>query len=233
MGPLPAPNDGADVYVRDTRPRPGPWTVQNILDPSADATTPQQRDGFQACTLLIYVEDNPGVLNEVTGVVARRGYNIQSLAVGNSETPGFSRITTVLPGEGASMRKLMKQLEKLVVVQSVRDLTEVPHVARELMLVKVRPACFLGLMRTFDGYQSECGGTQPHAGEDAPCLLARGMHLAFALGCGVCMRMLSRSPAYLVCFEVVDCLAFGFSMRRHLFSCSCAALDHTVRCSCA
>lgn len=135
MEPSSSGTDGADVYIRDTTPKTGPWTVQNVLSPVFDANTPK---GFQAHTVLVEVEDNPGVLNEVTGVIARRGYNIQSLAVGTSETPGFSRITTVLPGQRGGVSKLIKQLEKLVVVQQVQDLTDVPHVARELMLVKVR-----------------------------------------------------------------------------------------------
>jgi acetolactate synthase I/III small subunit len=106
-----------------------------VLDPVFDS---HAREGFKAHTLLIEVEDNPGVLNEVTGVIARRGYNIQSLAVGNSERQGYSRITTVLPGQKGNINKLIKQIEKLVVVQEIKHLTEVPHVHRELMLAKVR-----------------------------------------------------------------------------------------------
>jgi acetolactate synthase I/III small subunit len=125
---------GADVYIADSSPKSGPWTVRNMLDPVFDK---HESEGFKAHTVLIEVEDIPGVLNEVTGVIARRGYNIQSLAVGNSEAIGRSRITTVLPGQVGGVSKLIKQLEKLVVVQDVTDVTEVPHVARELMLVKV------------------------------------------------------------------------------------------------
>jgi acetolactate synthase small subunit len=126
--------DGADVYIVDAVPKPGPWTVRGTITPDSDDKKPS---GFQAHTLLIEVTDTPGVLNEVTGVIARRGYNIQSLAVGNSENPGCSRITTVLPGQEGGVSKLIKQIEKLVVVIDVKDLTGVPHVARELMLVKV------------------------------------------------------------------------------------------------
>ena len=131
----PADAGGVDVYVRDPTPKSGPWTVQNVLDPVFSSQ--HMHEGFKACTLLIEVEDNPGVLNEVTGVIARRGYNIQSLAVGNSEREGYSRITTVLPGQQANISKLIKQIEKLVVVQEVKNLTSVPHVNRELILVKV------------------------------------------------------------------------------------------------
>jgi acetolactate synthase I/III small subunit len=108
--------------------------VRGTITPDSDDKKPT---GFKAHTVLIEVTDTPGVLNEVTGVIARRGYNIQSLAVGNSEKPGCSRITTVLPGQDGGVSKLIKQIEKLVVVIDVKDLTDVPHVARELMLVKV------------------------------------------------------------------------------------------------
>lgn len=124
------------MYINDPTPQSGPWSVQNILEPSFDAAA--SRPEFHAHTLLIEVDDVPGVLNEVTGVIARRGYNVQSLAVGNSETAGRSRITTVVPGQLGSIGKLIKQIEKLIVVISVTDLTNVPHVSRELMLVKAR-----------------------------------------------------------------------------------------------
>lgn len=129
-----ASQDGADVYMVDKNQANGVWNVHNVLEPVYDP----QAVGFQPYTLLIEVNDYPGVLNEVTGVLARRGYNIQSLAVGNSETRGRSRITTVVPGQYQSISNLIKQLEKMVVVHQVVDLTSVPHVQRELMLIKVR-----------------------------------------------------------------------------------------------
>lgn len=74
---------------------------------------------------------------QVTGVFARRGYNVQSLAVGPGEREGLSRITMVVPGSTSGIANLLKQLNKLVAVQSVTDLTDSPYVNRELMLVKV------------------------------------------------------------------------------------------------
>jgi acetolactate synthase I/III small subunit len=124
---------GTDVYAITEGQTQGPWTVRNVLMQPQDAAD----TGIVARTVLVEVDDNPGVLNEVTGVIARRGYNIQSLAVGNCEVPGRSRITIVLPGEQGSVSKLMKQMQKLVVVQKVDDITDTPHVVRELMLIRV------------------------------------------------------------------------------------------------
>mmetsp|Transcript_39487 Transcript_39487/g.111941 ORF Transcript_39487/g.111941 Transcript_39487/m.111941 type:complete len:206 (+) Transcript_39487:1475-2092(+) len=93
--------------------------------------------GVAAHMMSITVNDKPGVLNLVTGVFARRGYSIVSLAVGPSMTAGTSRICTVVPGTVSSISKLTKQLYKLIDVIEVEDLTSTPHVARELCLVKV------------------------------------------------------------------------------------------------
>ena len=126
----------ADVYS-DGGDEPGIWSVsvQDILDPTYDsASTPGD---FEAHTLSIEVQDVPGVLNQVTGVFARRGYSIQSLAVGPSEREGMSRICMVVPGNDEMIAKLFKQLSKLVYVQNMINLTRTPFVNRELMLVKV------------------------------------------------------------------------------------------------
>jgi len=91
-------------------------------------------------TISIIVDDEPGVLNRVTACFARRGYSIQSLAVGPAELPSISRMTIVLPADEDSLPKLVKQIYKLVGVQSVIDLTDAPYAERELMLIKVRAA---------------------------------------------------------------------------------------------
>jgi acetolactate synthase-1/3 small subunit len=88
-------------------------------------------------TLSVLVENKAGVLSRVTGLFSRRGYNIESLAVGTCEEPGMSRITIVCTGDDAGIEQVMKQLNKLIDVIKVSDLTESERVERELALIKV------------------------------------------------------------------------------------------------
>jgi acetolactate synthase-1/3 small subunit len=88
-------------------------------------------------TLSVLVEDEAGVLTRIAGLFARRGYNIESLAVGPAEQGGVSRITMVVPGDDNTIEQLTKQLYKLINVLKVQDITQTPCVERELMLVKV------------------------------------------------------------------------------------------------
>jgi acetolactate synthase I/III small subunit len=88
-------------------------------------------------TLSVIVEDEAGVLSRIASLFARRGFNIESLAVGPAEQEGVSRITMVVPGDDRIIEQLTKQLYKLVNVLKVQDLTEIPCVERELMLLKV------------------------------------------------------------------------------------------------
>lgn len=88
-------------------------------------------------TLSVLVEDEAGVLTRIAGLFARRGFNIESLAVGSAEQFGISRITMVVPGDDLSIEQLTKQLYKLVNVLKVQDITTTPCVERELMLIKV------------------------------------------------------------------------------------------------
>ncbi|MEL6457115.1 MAG: acetolactate synthase small subunit [Cyanobacteria bacterium J06621_15] len=88
-------------------------------------------------TLSVLVEDEAGVLSRISSLFARRGFNIESLAVGPAEQAGISRITMVVPGDDRIIEQLTKQLYKLINVLKVQDITEVPCVDRELMLIKV------------------------------------------------------------------------------------------------
>jgi acetolactate synthase I/III small subunit len=88
-------------------------------------------------TLSVLVEDESGVLSRIAGLFARRGFNIESLAVGPAEKPGISRITMVVPGDNRTVQQLTKQLYKLINVLKVQDVTNIPSVERELMLLKI------------------------------------------------------------------------------------------------
>ena len=89
-------------------------------------------------TLVALVEDKPGVLNRVASLFRRRSFNIESLAVGGSEHPGLSRMTIVAIGDSAQVEQVRKQLEKLINVVKVADITEGDMVSRELALIKVK-----------------------------------------------------------------------------------------------
>ena len=88
-------------------------------------------------TLSVLVENRAGVLSRVAGMFARRGCNIESLAVGTCEEPGMSRITIVVNGDDAVVEQVMKQTNKIIDVIKVSDLTERESVERELALIKV------------------------------------------------------------------------------------------------
>lgn len=88
-------------------------------------------------TLSVLVEDEAGVLTRIAGLFARRGFNIESLAVGPAEKEGISRITMVVPCDEKEIVQVSAQLDKLIHVREVNDVTVKPCVERELMLVKV------------------------------------------------------------------------------------------------
>jgi acetolactate synthase-1/3 small subunit len=88
-------------------------------------------------TLSVLVENRAGVLSRVAGMFSRRGFNIESLAVGTCEEPDMSRITIVVNGDDSQVEQVMKQTNKLIDVIKVSDLTERESVDRELALIKV------------------------------------------------------------------------------------------------
>jgi len=88
-------------------------------------------------TLVALVEDKPGVLNQMASLFRRRGFNIESIAVGHSELPHLSRMTIVIDGATPMVEQVRKQLDKLVDVVKVYDITGYDLVARELALIKV------------------------------------------------------------------------------------------------
>lgn len=84
------------------------------------------------------VQNVPGVLAHVAGMLASRGYNIDSLAVGETEDPELSRMTFVVVGDDNVLEQVRKQLEKIVTVVRVTDISSQDHVERDLMLIKVQ-----------------------------------------------------------------------------------------------
>lgn len=88
-------------------------------------------------TLIVLVEDHPGVLNRVVSLLRRRSFNIDSITVGHSEQPGVSRMTIVLAGERREVEQAGKQLYKLMEVLKVTDLEDQPVVSFEMALVKI------------------------------------------------------------------------------------------------
>ena len=88
-------------------------------------------------TLVALVEDKPGVLTKVASMFRRRGFNIASLAVGSSEKPGLSRMTFVVNGDDYTVGQVAKQLDKLIDVIEVSDITNESIVTREIALIKV------------------------------------------------------------------------------------------------
>lgn len=83
------------------------------------------------------VENKPGVLSRVTGLISRRGFNIESLAVGPTEDPTKSRVTAIVRADEVAYEQITKQLHKLVSVHKINDLTNDQAIERELVLFKV------------------------------------------------------------------------------------------------
>ncbi|ABO98543.1 predicted protein [Ostreococcus lucimarinus CCE9901] len=115
-----------DVYTSLENDEIGVWDVP--MDENAKYTPH---------TISILVDNRPGVLDSITGVFARRGYNIQSLGVGPERTFDISRISTVVPGSTEDIAMLLKQILKVPYVISAEDITMTPFTERELMLIKV------------------------------------------------------------------------------------------------
>lgn len=107
-------------------------------------------------TIVALVEDRPGVLNRVASLFRRRGFNIESLAVGHSETPGLSRMIIVVDGATTAVEQVRKQLDKLIEVVKVTNISEENIVARELALIKVEssPATRSEIMQITDIFRA-------------------------------------------------------------------------------
>jgi acetolactate synthase-1/3 small subunit len=86
------------------------------------------------------VQNQPGVLAHISGMLASRGFNIDSLAVGETEEPNLSRMTFVVKGDDQELEQVRKQLDKVVTVVKVQDISSEDFVERDLMLIKVKAA---------------------------------------------------------------------------------------------
>ncbi|WP_251212325.1 acetolactate synthase small subunit [Adlercreutzia murintestinalis] len=87
--------------------------------------------------LSVLVENKPGVLSRVTGLISRRGFNIESLSVGPTEDPTMSRVTAIVNADEVGYEQITKQLHKLISVHKITDLTDEGAIERELVLIKV------------------------------------------------------------------------------------------------
>jgi acetolactate synthase-1/3 small subunit len=90
------------------------------------------------CTLAAIVENKSGVLAHIAGLFSGRGFNIKELSVGETENPDYSRMTIVVKGDDQIVEQIKKQLNKFIDVIKVMDLTNVPSVHREIILLKVK-----------------------------------------------------------------------------------------------
>ena len=115
------------------------------------------RDNLQRYTVGVLVDNEPGVLSRVSGLFFRRGFNIESLAVGPTQDNEVSRITIVVKGDDAHIEQLVQQLYKLICVQKVQVMQTRNAVERQLLLVKVRAGLAEreGLMRLVDIFKAK------------------------------------------------------------------------------
>ena len=88
-------------------------------------------------TLSVLVENKPGVLARIAGLFSRRGFNIETLAVGPTEKPDFSRMTLVVEAKSHQLEQVTKQLHKLINVVKISDLDPQESIGRELVLIKI------------------------------------------------------------------------------------------------
>ena len=114
-------------------------------------------DQLRRYTVGVLVDNEPGVLSRVSGLFSRRGFNIESLAVGPTQDREVSRITIVVLGDDAHIEQLVQQLYKLICVQKVQVMQSRNAVERQLLLVKVKAgvAGREGLMRLVDIFKAK------------------------------------------------------------------------------
>lgn len=119
---------------------PADWIDDEEMQPmeTRNAYLPRKSDAMRRHVLSVLVQNQPGVLSRVSGLFSRRGFNIDSLAVGPTEDIEISRITVTVQGDHALVDQMVQQLYKLICVQKVLVLEVGQAVERQLVLVKVR-----------------------------------------------------------------------------------------------
>src|SRR5437588_10319543 len=100
---------------------------------------PHSSFGFMRHTLSIIVADQPGELSRIVGLFSARGFNIETLSVGGTLDPEWSRVTIVTSGDDRTIEQIVKQCERLARVREVLDVTSSPHIERDLALITLTP----------------------------------------------------------------------------------------------
>ena len=113
------------------------------------------------------VVDRPGTLNRVSGLLRARSFNIESLTVGTTHEPGRSRMTIAIRGDDGHLRQVLAQLERIIEVLEVTDLTSAPHIELELVLVELDPPRSPAAERSLEGVLASAGGETLSTGPDA------------------------------------------------------------------
>lgn len=131
----------------------------------SESTETGRASGRMRHVLSALVQNTPGVLAHISGMLASRGFNIDSLAVGETEDPHLSRVTFVVIGDDRQLEQVRKQLEKIVTVVKVIDISREAFVERDLMLVKVDASAaqrteLRGLVQDFRGRIVDVGPEQ-------------------------------------------------------------------------
>ena len=141
------------IWIRRLEPSGLVHDVSTLEGPGTDSR-PKTRPRYH--TIVAIVEDKPGVLMRIASLFARRGYNIESLTVGETESPKFSRMTITLRAEEKVIEALKQGLRKFVNVAKVLDFTGIDHVERDLALIKLNTPGgarqeILELVQVFEG----------------------------------------------------------------------------------
>ena len=112
------------------------------------------------------VVDRPGTLNRVSGLLRARSFNIESLTVGTTHEPGRSRMTIAIRGDDGHLRQVLAQLERIIEVLEVTDLTSAPHIELELVLVELDPPRSAAAELSLEGVLASAGGETLSTGPD-------------------------------------------------------------------